>query len=492
MTMLRLRTIDKRFLLAAFVALVLLAAIACDTAQVQLIEGVLQSVDSANGQITVVTKDGKTVTLTIATDAPVETEGAGSTLPGSTFPPTVETLEPGASITVEVNDDRQVAQRVKARQAKVEGVIVKVEGQQVTVESERGRQVTVTVTDRTRIELDDDFPGALADLRAGVEVKIKFDSDSLLAFKIDTEEEEAEIKGIVVVVEGNEVTIETKRGRRLMLVVSDRTRIELEDDFPGTISDLQVGVEVKTKFDPFNRTAFKIEVKEEEEAEIKGIVSNVVGNEVTVQTERGATSTLIIGDRTRVELEDDISGTLADIQAGVRIEADFDPISRSASKIEVLKEEGAKIEGVVTHVSGNQVTVETKRGRSRTVVIDDRTRIELDDDFAGTMADLQVGIKVEAKFDAVTRMASKVEVQDGEGKEERKGKIKGVVIEINGNEITVETERGDRRTITVARSTRIKLEDDPPGALGDLREGDEVEIKYNPVTGVAQKIELDD
>ena len=491
MTMLRLRTIDKRFLLAAFVALVLLAAIACDTAQVQLIEGVLQSVDSANGQITVVTKDGKTVTLTIATDAPVETEGAGSTLPGSTLPPTVETLEPGASITVEVNNDRQVAQRVKARQAKVEGVIVKVEGQQVTVESERGRQVTVTVTDRTSIELDDDFPGALADLRAGVEVKIKFDSESLLAFKIDTEEEEAEIKGIVVLVEGNEVTIETKRGRRLMLVVSDRTRIELEDDFPGTISDLQVGVEVETKFDPFNRTAFKIEVKEEE-AEIKGIVSNVVGNEVTVQTERGATSTLIIGDRTRVELEDDISGTLADIQAGIRIEADFDPISRSASKIQVLKEEGAKIEGVVTHVSGNQVTVETKRGRSRTVVIDDRTRIELDDDFAGTMADLQVGIQVEAKFDAVTRMASKVEVQDGEGKEERKGKIKGVVIKINGNEITVETERGDRRTLTVARSTRIKLDDDPLGALGDLREGDEVEIKYNPVTGVAQRIELDD
>ena len=284
-----------------------------------------------------VTEDGKTVTLTIATDAPV-TEGAGSTLPGSTLPPTVETLEPGTAVTVEVSDDGRVAQRVKARQSKVEGVIVKIEGQQVTVQSERGRQVTVNVDDRTRIELEDDFPGALADLRVGAEVKIKFDSDSLVAFKINTEEEEAEIEGVVVLVEGDEVTIETEQGRRLTLVVGDRTRIELEDDFPGRISDLQVGVEVETKFDPFTRRAFKIELE----------------------------------------------------------------------------------------------------------------------------------------------------------KEERKGKIKGVVIEISGNEITVETDRGHRRTITVARSARIELGDGPPGALGDLREGDEVEIRYNSVTGVAQIIELSD
>lgn len=234
--------------------LLLVLTVACTPRQEELVEGVLQNVDSVNGEITIVTKDGKTVTLTIATEAPVETEGASSA---------IETLEPGASVEVEVNDDGQIARRIKAHQAKVEGTIVGIEGNEVTLESERGRRVTVLVTERTRIELEDDFPGTVADLHIGLEVEIKFDPESRVAFKIDTEKEEAEIEGIVVRIEANEVTIETERGYRRTLVITDATRIELEDDFPGTIADLQVGVEVEAKFDPSTRLAFKIEVEEE-------------------------------------------------------------------------------------------------------------------------------------------------------------------------------------------------------------------------------------
>ena len=46
----------------------------------------------------------------------------------------------------------------------MEGVIVEIEGDEVTLESETGRRVTVRVTDRTRIKLEEDFPGTLADL----------------------------------------------------------------------------------------------------------------------------------------------------------------------------------------------------------------------------------------------------------------------------------------------------------------------------------------
>ena len=252
MNWIKLRTVAGFILLALFVALPL-AAVACTSSEAELIEGILQNVDAVNGEITITTEDGKTVTLTIATDASVETEGESSAL---------EALEAGASVEVEVDEDGQVVQHIEARQAKVEGTIVEIEGNEVTLESKRGRRATVLVTDRTRIELEDNFPGTLADLRLGAEVHIKFDPDSRVAFKIDTKEEEAKIEGVVVEVDRDEVTVETERGRRLTLLVTDSTRIELEEDFPGTLADLQVGVELEAKFDPVTRRAFKVEVEE--------------------------------------------------------------------------------------------------------------------------------------------------------------------------------------------------------------------------------------
>ncbi len=245
-----------KIVVAMVAALLLVFTAACTPRQVELVEGILQNVDSANGEITIVTKDGKTVTLTIATEAPVETEGASSA---------IETLEPGVFVEVEVNDDGQVAHHIKARLAKVKGTIIDIVGDNVTVASKGGQTVAVLVTNDTRIELEDDFTGTIADLHIGLEVEIKFDPESRVAFKIDTEEEEAEIEGIIFHIGSDNVTIKTEQGYKRTLVITNTTRIELEDDFTGTIVDLQVGMEVEAKFDPFTRLAFKIEVEEAED-----------------------------------------------------------------------------------------------------------------------------------------------------------------------------------------------------------------------------------
>lgn len=157
----------------------LLATIACTPSEAELIEGLLHNVDAVNGEITIVTKDGKTVTLTIATEAPVETEGESSAL---------EALEPGASVEVEVNGGGKVAQRIEARLAKIEGTIVEIDGQEVMVETEGGRRRTVLVTDRTRIKLEEDFPGSLGDLQLGAEVEVKFDPERAVAHYGDVKE----------------------------------------------------------------------------------------------------------------------------------------------------------------------------------------------------------------------------------------------------------------------------------------------------------------
>ncbi|MDP2729076.1 MAG: DUF4382 domain-containing protein [Dehalococcoidales bacterium] len=175
-------------LLVFIVVFGLIGSFACTPGQEKLVEGILQNVDSANGEITIVTRDGRTITLTIDTEGTVETEEGTSSL---------RTLEPGASVEVKVSKDERVARGIKAHQAKVEGTIVSIEGNEIIIESEGGRQVTVLVTELTRIELEDDFTGTLADLQTGLEVEVKFDPESQVAFKIDTEEgEEAESYGL--------------------------------------------------------------------------------------------------------------------------------------------------------------------------------------------------------------------------------------------------------------------------------------------------------
>ena len=324
---LKIRETNLPVLPVLVVSFLLLFTIACTLSEDQLIEGILQNVDSANGEITIVTKDGKTITLTISTDAPVETEGASSA---------IETLVPGISIEVEVDDDGLVAHHIKARQAKLHGRIVEIAGNEVTIESSVGSKATVLVTEITRIELDDDFPGTLLDLRVGSEVEVKFDPESRVAFKIDSEEEEAEIEGVVVEINGTEVTIETERGRRLTLIVEERTRIEFDDDFPGTLGDLQVGVEIEAEFDSLTRVAFKIEVEEDNgEEEIEGTIVRIDGNQITVATESGRLRTFTIAEQTRIELEDDFKGSLSDLREGFEIEIRVNRGSNVALEVEI-------------------------------------------------------------------------------------------------------------------------------------------------------------
>ena len=47
--------------LGVFLSLLLLAAVGCTAQEKELLEGLLREVDTVNGEITIVTKDGKTI-----------------------------------------------------------------------------------------------------------------------------------------------------------------------------------------------------------------------------------------------------------------------------------------------------------------------------------------------------------------------------------------------------------------------------------------------
>ncbi len=96
----------------------------------------------------------------------------------------------------------------------------------------------------------------------GHEVEVRFDPSTRTAYEIEVEEQGSKIKGVIAQIEGDQVTIDTERGRSLTLAVGHQTRIELADDFPGTYEDLQVGDRVEARFDSVARAAFRIDVKD--------------------------------------------------------------------------------------------------------------------------------------------------------------------------------------------------------------------------------------
>lgn len=94
------------------------------------------------------------------------------------------------------------------------------------------------------------------------------ESEEPEAIESDTDEEELE--GVITEIEGNEVTIELEDGSTMTLLVDEQTVIELEDDSPGTVADLQAGARIEAKFDPSTNTASLIKVAPEDEGEGEG------------------------------------------------------------------------------------------------------------------------------------------------------------------------------------------------------------------------------
>lgn len=165
--------------LALTVALV--ATAACTPEELEVLNGVLQKVDSADGKITIVTKDGKTVTIKIDTKTEVAAGGATAN---------ATNLAPGANVEVRVKKDGQVASQIKARQSQVEGIITKIESGNVTIQARKGNPVTVVTTNTTRIEQGDEHAGTLADLKVGQRVHAKYDPTTYQAFKIEIQGKE--------------------------------------------------------------------------------------------------------------------------------------------------------------------------------------------------------------------------------------------------------------------------------------------------------------
>jgi hypothetical protein len=149
--------------------------------------------------------------------------------------------------------------------------------------------------------------------------------------------DESEVQGVISMISGSNVTISPNDGSPAVTVVVGTATIIEVNDAPGTLTDLQVSQAVEAEYDPTTFAAFSIDVSSEsEDAEVEGTVFAVdttLGT-VTITPQGGGTNiVLTVNASTEIEVNGD-GGTLADIQMGMPVSAEYDATTLLATQIQ--------------------------------------------------------------------------------------------------------------------------------------------------------------
>jgi hypothetical protein len=150
---------------------------------------------------------------------------------------------------------------------------------------------------------------------------------------------ESEVRGLILTITGASITITPSDGSAdVTLTVDAGTLIEV-NDAPGTLLDLQPTQAIEAEYDPTTLIAFSISAgseTEEAEGEVEGIVSGVdtpPGTVTITPQGGGADITLVVNAATEIDVND-VGGTLADIQIGMPIKAEYDATTLLAKELE--------------------------------------------------------------------------------------------------------------------------------------------------------------
>jgi hypothetical protein len=149
-----------------------------------------------------------------------------------------------------------------------------------------------------------------------------------------------------------------------------------------------------------------------DESEVHGVISAIVGSNVTITPDDGSPAvTIVVGTTTLIEVND-ATGTLADLVVGQAVDAEYDPTTFAAFSIDVNGEdEEAEIEGTVAAIdttAGTVTITPSGGGANVTLTVNAGTEVDVNDE-GGTLADIQVGMPIKAEYDAVTLLAAEIE-----------------------------------------------------------------------------------
>lgn len=220
------------------------------------------------------------------------------------------------------------------------------------------------------------------------------------------------------------VTIQNAVGKNVALKYNAKTIVRINGRRVA-VSRMHVGDRVVMTYAPAPRapsvaakvagTALKCE-DTPGRFELEGLVtaSDPAAGTIDIATEHGGSTLQLKVDANTVITREGVAATLADLQFGDKVEARYASGSMLASSIKAESDvEDDEFEGIITALdsTAGTITFTPEHGGADVTIATDAATFFMYDDSPGTFADLQVGMKVEAKFDATTLLASYVEFE---------------------------------------------------------------------------------
>jgi Cu/Ag efflux protein CusF len=157
-------------------------------------------------------------------------------------------------------------------QLKAKGVVTAIDttAGTVTIHDKKSDQdVTVSVTEMTRIHKNENEHATLADLAVGDKAAARYDTATMNAKRIQAKSPKvkpAKVVGTISAIDADaqSVTIQPKKGDAVTVFVTADTKIN-RNDAPATFADLVVGDHAAAKYDPNTMQATKINASSEDD-----------------------------------------------------------------------------------------------------------------------------------------------------------------------------------------------------------------------------------
>jgi len=289
----------------------------------------------------------------------------------------------------------------------------------------------------------------------------------------------------------NKLTMATVQGARSFLISS--STLVVRNGAPATAQGLAHGdallVHTPAAAAGTTATAADIEADGPEEEDVEGTISTITGQDVTITPEHGSAVTVHVATATVIKISDATgthTATLADLAVGMKAEADYDPVSLVADHIRAraAQQHQSEVEGTVSAVDATAGTLSITPQHGGTDVAlktDSATRISRNGAVA-TLADIKVGDKAEARYDATTKVASRIEARSAP--QQPLAQVEGKVTAVTTASVTITPQHGGPVTLTIDATTKIYLRG-TAATIADVAVGQRAHASYNRTTLLA-------